>query len=232
MAVFDATALIHLLEPAAPAITDPATQKPLADAKARIDNLVQTLEQKRERIIVPTPVLGEVLVHANDAGASYLERRHHETRRSVALSKLIRMNQGPFYNGLGPVVDFGKRGQEVMGRKAATKFYIFDCIHERETHLSRTSTDFLNTSDTHGQGNHYLPLPLKETFGKTKTKANNMTWNAEFTNEFGEWWDELSESEQDDITATVELLQEHGPQLRYPYSSGIKSSNHRNMREL
>ena len=55
MAVFDATALIHLLEPDAPSVTDPATQKPLADAKARIDHLVQTLEQKRERIIVPTP---------------------------------------------------------------------------------------------------------------------------------------------------------------------------------
>ncbi len=84
MAVFDATALIHLLEPAAPAITDPATQKPLADAKARIDNLVQTLEQKRERIIVPTPALGEVLVHANDAVASYLEVLNNTSRFRIA----------------------------------------------------------------------------------------------------------------------------------------------------
>ena len=59
-----------------------------------------------------------------------------------------------------------------------------------------------------------------------------MTWNVEYTDEFYEWWDELSEGEQDDITATVELLEERGPQLSYPYSSDIKSSNHGLMREL
>ena len=232
MAVFDATALIHLLEPDAPAVTDPATQKAFADAKARIDHLVQTLEQKRGRIIVPAPALSEVLVHANDAMASYLQRRPHQTRGSVALPKLIRMNQRPFFNGLGPVVDIAKRAQEEMGRRAATKFSIFDYLHERETDLSRIFAGLLNPSDTHGRGDRFLSLFLKETFGKTKTKANNMTWNAEYTNEFDEWWDELSESEQDDITATVELLQEHGPQLPYPYSSGIKGSSHGHMREL
>ena len=72
MAVFDATALIHLLEPNAPAIIDPATGQPVASPQARIDHLVQTLEEERERIIVPTPALSEVLVHANDAIADYL----------------------------------------------------------------------------------------------------------------------------------------------------------------
>ena len=47
-----------------------------------------------------------------------------------------------------------------------------------------------------------------------------MTWQAEYTNEFGEWWNRLSESEQDDIIATVELLLEHGPHLSHPHSSG------------
>ncbi len=59
-----------------------------------------------------------------------------------------------------------------------------------------------------------------------------MTWNAEYTNEFGEWWDGLAESVQDDITATVELLLEHGPHLLHPYSSGIQGSRHGHMREL
>ena len=44
MAVFDATALIHLLEPDAPAIIDPATGDPVSDAKARVNRLVQRLE--------------------------------------------------------------------------------------------------------------------------------------------------------------------------------------------
>ena len=46
MAVFDATALIHLFEPDAPAIVDPKTQEPVADAQARIDYLIQTFGGK------------------------------------------------------------------------------------------------------------------------------------------------------------------------------------------
>ena len=83
MAVFDATALIHLLEPDAPAIIDPATKEPVPDAKVRFDHLVETLEQKRERIIIPTPALSEVLVHANDAMASYLEVLNNSSRFRV-----------------------------------------------------------------------------------------------------------------------------------------------------
>ena len=83
MAVFDATALIHLLEPDAPSIIDPATEKPVPDAKARFDHLVETLEQKRESIIIPTPALSEVLVHANDAIATYLEVLNNSSRFRV-----------------------------------------------------------------------------------------------------------------------------------------------------
>ena len=32
--------------------------------------------------------------------------------------------------------------------------------------------------------------------------------------------------------AVVELLMEHGPQLQFPYSSGVSSSRHSHMREL
>jgi hypothetical protein len=35
-----------------------------------------------------------------------------------------------------------------------------------------------------------------------------------------------------DFTAVVTLLTEHGPQLPYPYSSGIEGSKHGHMREL
>ena len=33
-----------------------------------------------------------------------------------------------------------------------------------------------------------------------------MGWNVEYTDEFGEWWNELSEEQQEDFTAIVELL--------------------------
>ena len=59
-----------------------------------------------------------------------------------------------------------------------------------------------------------------------------MAWDIAYTNEFGDWWIELAESEQEEITAVVELLADHGPGLRFPYSSGVASSRHSHMREL
>lgn len=59
-----------------------------------------------------------------------------------------------------------------------------------------------------------------------------MSWNVEHTDEFEQWWDDLTEAQQDDITAIVLLLMEQGPQLPFPYSSGISGSRHAHMREL
>jgi len=41
-----------------------------------------------------------------------------------------------------------------------------------------------------------------------------------------------SEDEQDDIAAYVKLLEEKGPSLPFPYSSGVEGSRHNHMREL
>ena len=57
-------------------------------------------------------------------------------------------------------------------------------------------------------------------------------WEVEYTDEFGEWWETLTEAEQISIAANVELLEKTGPHLRFPYSSGIQNSEHSHMREL
>ncbi len=59
-----------------------------------------------------------------------------------------------------------------------------------------------------------------------------MGWNVEYTDEFGRWWRSLTESEQDDVAACVGLLEEKGPTLPFPYSSGVEGSRHAHMREL
>lgn len=59
-----------------------------------------------------------------------------------------------------------------------------------------------------------------------------MTWEVEYTDEFGEWWEGLTENQQVAISAYVRLLEERGPQLGSPHSSDIKSSKHGHMREL
>jgi hypothetical protein len=41
-----------------------------------------------------------------------------------------------------------------------------------------------------------------------------------------------SEAQQDDVTAAGLLLMEQGPQLPFPYSSGVNGSKHPHMREL
>ncbi len=59
-----------------------------------------------------------------------------------------------------------------------------------------------------------------------------MSWEIEFTEEFGGWWNSLSEDEQDSVDVTVTMLREDGPSLRFPHSSGISNSKHSHMREL
>jgi hypothetical protein len=59
-----------------------------------------------------------------------------------------------------------------------------------------------------------------------------MAWEVEYTDEFGTWWNGLTEAEHISIAAIVELLEEHGPRLRHPYSSNINGSQHGAMREL
>ncbi len=59
-----------------------------------------------------------------------------------------------------------------------------------------------------------------------------MSWEVEFTDEFGTWWDSLDDDEQDSIDRAVQLLEARGPSLPFPHSSGINGSRHGNMREL
>jgi len=59
-----------------------------------------------------------------------------------------------------------------------------------------------------------------------------MAWEVEFTDEFEEWWDDLTEAVQDAIDRSVHLLEARGPSLPHPHSSGINGSRHGNMREL
>jgi hypothetical protein len=57
-------------------------------------------------------------------------------------------------------------------------------------------------------------------------------WSVEYTDEFGEWWDSLTGAEQENVSASVELLEQYGPRLPFPHSSRIYASKHSHMREL
>lgn len=59
-----------------------------------------------------------------------------------------------------------------------------------------------------------------------------MLWNVEYTDDFGAWWQELAEGQQDDVAVSAELLETLGSSLTFPHSSGIEGSRHSHMREL
>ena len=59
-----------------------------------------------------------------------------------------------------------------------------------------------------------------------------MPWDVEFTDEFGAWWEALTEEEQDDVAHSVGLLSALGPALGFPHSSKVAGSRHGHMREL
>jgi predicted nucleic acid-binding protein len=73
MAGLDASVLTLILNPDAKSPPDPTTEKPISKAKERVDYLLATLQQTNKRIVIPTPVLSEVLVRAGKEGLKYIE---------------------------------------------------------------------------------------------------------------------------------------------------------------
>lgn len=60
-----------------------------------------------------------------------------------------------------------------------------------------------------------------------------MPWEVEVTDEFGDWFTaELDDDERESVAGSVALLEEFGPALPFPHSSGVNASRHGRMREL
>jgi hypothetical protein len=51
-----------------------------------------------------------------------------------------------------------------------------------------------------------------------------MATEIEYTDEFGGWFDSLTEAEQDQVAAVIGMLEQHGLDLGFPYSSAILGS--------
>ena len=80
MAVTDAQLLIFLLDKKRDVLLNNETGQHLTAVQERIEFLIARLQQAREKLVIPTPVLSEVLVRADDAREEYLAIM---TRRSV-----------------------------------------------------------------------------------------------------------------------------------------------------
>ena len=59
-----------------------------------------------------------------------------------------------------------------------------------------------------------------------------MAWEIEYTDQFGEWWAGLTRAERVSMDSSIGMLEDHGPSLGFPHSSGVAQSRHSHMREL
>ena len=84
MVVFDTSVLLLLLHPGARAPIDPNTNLPVDRAQARVEHLVSELSKAREKIVIPTPVLSELLVHAGEATNQYLDQLNSNSAFRIA----------------------------------------------------------------------------------------------------------------------------------------------------
>jgi hypothetical protein len=69
----DATVLTLVLNEKADSPPDPTTGKPVERVKDRVDFWVQSLHKAKQKIIIPTPALSEVLVRAGLGGLRYVD---------------------------------------------------------------------------------------------------------------------------------------------------------------
>ena len=59
-----------------------------------------------------------------------------------------------------------------------------------------------------------------------------MNWEVNYTVEFGSWWEDLNEMDQECLNAGIERLASRGPTLGRPHVDTLRASRHHNMKEL
>jgi hypothetical protein len=62
MIVTDSTGLIHLLSQSPPQVLDPNTGRHVSEVRARVEYYLSELHRKKEKVLIPTPVLAELLI--------------------------------------------------------------------------------------------------------------------------------------------------------------------------
>lgn len=71
--LFDTSVLLLAMHPDAALPIDPATQQPVEHARQRVDYLIRKLSKAREKVVIPSPVLAEILVHAGKSTNEYVQ---------------------------------------------------------------------------------------------------------------------------------------------------------------
>jgi predicted nucleic acid-binding protein len=82
--IFDAAFLLLTFDSKARIPPDPATGKVIAKGRERVEHLIETLSDARTRMLIPTPVIAEILVHAGSASNDYIAKLRRVSSMVVA----------------------------------------------------------------------------------------------------------------------------------------------------
>lgn len=83
MVIFDAGFVLYMVQDNLPAPTIPGTKTQITDCKDRVNHLIDTLQQNKTKIIIPTPALAEALVRSDDAAAAHVSILGHSSHIRV-----------------------------------------------------------------------------------------------------------------------------------------------------
>lgn len=70
--LFDTSILLLAMHPDASPPIDPATQQAVEHAKQRVDYLIRKLSKAHKKVVIPSTVLSDILVHAGKSSNEYV----------------------------------------------------------------------------------------------------------------------------------------------------------------
>jgi len=114
--LFDANILILLLQPDSPPLLDPKGNKPLTLANLRVEYLISKLSKARTKIIIPTPALTELLVHADEAENAWIQKLQQSPFRIASFDTRAAIECASAFR------QFGKRGSGKRNPRAKVSF--------------------------------------------------------------------------------------------------------------
>ncbi len=81
--LFDTSVLLLAIFPNAKPPLNPATGNLIEHPKQRVDYLIRKLSKSRQQVLIPAPVLSELLVHAGKAANEYVQKLQESPFRIV-----------------------------------------------------------------------------------------------------------------------------------------------------
>ena len=173
MVIFDASTLLMLLDPSLPAPIDKSTGNPIAGAERRIRHLVSSLHKDRTKIVIPSPVLAEVLTRSEKAGGDYLTKLDRSiafkiepfgTRAAVELARMnaAAIQRGDKRGGLSASWAEVKFDRQIVAVAKATSI---KTLYSDDKNLRKLA----ESHDIEVIGTHELPLPPED-------KQMNFAW--------------------------------------------------------